>query len=364
MGKRELLIAIVFVAVAAAVYQVTATPAPNGQGFSLSRFWSQVRRSMPDRGSASTTSSQSIPVAPSVTSVRVSEITGAVAVVGETRDDIAADFSVRSTGPDDAQALACAKSARLKADTVGDTLGVSAVFVRECRNVGSLTLKVPRRLAARLEGGSGLRVSDVRALHVMGGTGGAILARIPGAISGDLRAGTVQIEDSGPIDLTLNSTQATIAKVRGTLRLDVRSGRCKATDVSAGVEIEERQAEIDLDAIQGTVRVGGMGGHVRILAPQGEVHVDVRRAGIAAEVSRAVPLSLTTTDGGIDLRLADGLGVDLDAAATDGDIIASEWQLTPTHGDHDAHLAHTWGKAALVSLRVSRGDITIKKIGR
>jgi hypothetical protein len=364
MGKRELLIAIVFAALAAVVYQVTSTPSANGQGFTFARFWNQLHRSMPDRASATAASTLSTPVPAGISGVRIAEIAGGVTIEGEDRDDIAAEFTVRASATDDALAAACAKFAHLKVDTVASILAFGPVYQRECRSVGTLTLKVPRRLTARIEGGNGLHVSDISALRVVGASGGAVLAGISAGITGDLRAGSVQISDAGPIDLTLNGTQSTITNVRGTLRLDLRTGRCVVTGVTGGAEIEERQSDLDLHDTKGLVRVGGTGGRLRVFAPQSEVRVDVHRATVSAEMSKAVPLSLSTTDGTIDVRLSDGLAVDLDAAAIDGNIVAGDWQLTATRSDHDAHLAHTWGTAAVISLRTSRGDITIKKLDR
>jgi hypothetical protein len=289
---------------------------------------------------------------------------GSITVIGEARDDIAAHLSVRSAAQDNAQAMACAKAARLKLDVTTDTVAVDANFDRACRSVGSLTLTVPRRLTARVEGGTNLRVSAVNALRVTGGGGGAVIQHIPAGVTGELRAGTIEITDVGPLDLTLTAAQATITGVHGAARLTVRAGRCLATDLTGDVDIDERQSEIALDAPRSAVRIAGTGGHVKIGAPQGEVHVDVRLAGISASLTRSTSLTLSTTDGGIDLSLADGLGLDLDATATDGDIIAHDWQLAPVRSDRSAHLAHAWGKTALVSLRVSRGDITIRKVGR
>jgi hypothetical protein len=364
MGKRELLIAIVFVSLAAVVYQVTSTPSASGQGFTFARFFNHLNRSMPDRASATSVSTLSTPVPAGISGVRIAEITGGVTIAGEERDDIAAEFTVRASATDDALASACARFAHLKVDTVASIVAFGPVYQRECRSVGTLTLKVPRRLTARIEGGNGLHVSDISTLRLVGSSGGAVLAGISGGITGDVRAGSVQITDAGPIDLTLNGTQTTITNVRGALRLDLRTGRCVVSGVSGNTEIEERQADLDLHDTKGLVRVGGMGGRLRVFAPQGEVRIDVLRSTISAEVARAVPLSLSTTDGTIDVRLSDGLAVDLDAAATDGNIVASDWQLTATRSDRDARLAHTWGTAALISLRTSRGDITIKKLDR
>jgi hypothetical protein len=372
MGKRELLIAITFVAIGAVVYQFTATPARPGEGFSWSRLWTRARQSVQaDRASAKITSTQTIVVPASVRELRLANISGAITITGETRPDISVEFGVQSSGPDDAQALARAKTTHLKVDTLEDAIVLGTTYPTGGQQVSSLTLKVPKRLAAKIAGGNGIRVSDLEALQLSASAGPGVLSRIRGLIGGDFRSGTLQIADAGSLDLTITGGQTTIAGVHGTARLDVRSGRCSLGGNAGPVEIDARQADLDITGNTGSVRIGGQGGHVRIVAPRAEVRIDMRRAGLTVELQHAVPMSLSTTEGTIDLKLGAPAGaagdappIDVDAIASDGDVVASDWHLMPTKIDHESRLAHAFGKTALVSLRTTRGDIVITKRGR
>src|SRR5919107_636683 len=102
MGKRELLIAAVFVFLGFAMYRFTAPPGdPSDQGFSISRIIDEIRREVRgQRETAETTTTVTRPVPNSVTELRLVFLSGTVSIVGEDRDDLEAEFHVRSTGYD------------------------------------------------------------------------------------------------------------------------------------------------------------------------------------------------------------------------------------------------------------------------
>jgi hypothetical protein len=229
---------------------------------------------------------------------------------------------------------------------------------------------VPKRLAARLEGVNGLTVTGIAALQLSGASGEGTLTEIAGLIGGDYRGGPLQVTDAGAVDLTLNNGRTTISGVRGTTRLDVRAGRCTIEGAVGSVEIENRAASLTVTRNHGPVHVGGQGGRLDITAPEGEVRADVRRTDISVELRRAVPMSLSTADARLELGLGGAPGttgqtpaVQLDAVATEGEVRATDWQLTATQSDTERRLEHAFGAGARVSLRTQRGDIVVKKLG-
>src|SRR5688500_10476532 len=106
MGKRELLIAAAFVFLGFAVYRFTAPPGdPSDNGFSVSRILDDIRREIRgQRETAETTTTTTRPIPPSVTEIRLVFLSGTVSIVGEDREDLEAEFHVRSTGYDTAEA--------------------------------------------------------------------------------------------------------------------------------------------------------------------------------------------------------------------------------------------------------------------
>src|SRR3954469_1009169 len=107
MGKRELVLISVFVALGVIVYQVTAPPpAPGSEGISLSGIFRNMKRGVQGaRETATADSTQSVPVDPAVKELRINvSRMSDVTVTGEDRADIAAELHVTARGFDQAEA--------------------------------------------------------------------------------------------------------------------------------------------------------------------------------------------------------------------------------------------------------------------
>src|SRR5262245_12974135 len=157
MGKRELLIAVIFGAVGFVVYQLTAAPPkPGERGFSLTQFFSGLRKEIRSHSvSAKETVSGALPLPGGVTELRVTVGRGTpITITGESRDDIAYEMPVESTGPDEATASSYAKKTQLRTDNLGASLALTIKFPDEARQTASLLLKVPAKLAVRVENAS------------------------------------------------------------------------------------------------------------------------------------------------------------------------------------------------------------------
>ncbi len=170
MGKRELLIIVAFVAIGVVAFELSAPPAPESRGFSFARFFQNARRNMRGNSAvASTTLTGDIPLAATVTEVRISGANRGVHVVGESRTTIAYELHIESDGPDDATALDAAKRATLKQDDLGSSLALTVTYPKEGTQWGALILHVPARLAVRVSGNGGADVSGVTSVESRSG---------------------------------------------------------------------------------------------------------------------------------------------------------------------------------------------------
>src|SRR5262249_44352085 len=144
MGKRELLIIVAFVAIGFVAYELTAPPPKEGEGFSLSKIFRNVRQGIQnDQPLASTTTSGTIDVSPSVTELRIPGTPRGVEVIGEDRRNIEYELHVESSGPDQPTALDYAKRTKIKQDDMGSSLQISVDYPREAKQWSALTLHVP-----------------------------------------------------------------------------------------------------------------------------------------------------------------------------------------------------------------------------
>lgn len=368
MGKRELLIAIAFIAVGVVVYELTASPAKPGQGFSFSNFFSNARRALrANSASASTTLTGNVPAPATLKTLRLS-LTGnsrQVKVVGEPRSDISYELGVTSTGPDEPTALSYAKQTALVVDDLGDVVMLRVNYPEPGRQSITFDVHVPSRLGLRIDGGvSGVDVANVAALQIDGVTGDAAIQTIAGALTGTHRNGDLKVSGAGNVKMRLVRSRSTFENVMQGLVLDLVDGSCKVAGGRGSLEIDQQRTEVEISGQKGTIRVGGNEGRVTVTNPADAVHVEVRRAPVELTMNAAVSATVMTTDAALRIFLAGPPPISIDAVASTGMIDAAEFNLSPQTNDDGTRLSHSFAKnadAPRLALRSTRGSITIRR---
>jgi hypothetical protein len=365
MGKRELFIILGFVVVGVITFQIAAPPAAEGQGFSFSRLWNRARQDMMrDSASAEHRHEATIAVGPELTELRLTEVPRDLRVVGEDRQDIGYRLDVRSTGPDPASALEYAKRTRLSEDQLGSALTVQMSFPREGRQTAKLEVRVPRRLAIRVQGVSVVDVTSVAAVHLDPISGDSVITHIAGAVTGVHRSGSLRVDDVGSLKLTLQNSSARLSDIRNGVVLDLRQGTCTLRDSRGPLELDAANAEVTVAAHTGPIRIGGNGGRVTVDAPSADTRIDLRRAELEVVLRTAVNVTAMTTDETLRLLLVGPPPVAIDALATEGGSIqGKEFGLTPDEQPGRQRVTTTIGDRATskVALRNLRGDVVIRK---
>jgi hypothetical protein len=368
LGKRELLLIVIFVAIGAVTYQFTAPPPKDGQGFSFSRLWSNARRGI--QGGAqpteSVTQTGAIAVGTGVTELRVTGVNRGIQILGETRRDIAYELTAESSGPDAATAKANAGRVVLKQDVLGAAIAIEVTYPRAGSQWAKLTLHVPARLAVRLQGGSGARAVNLAALELDRVSGITTAEDILGAVTGVLSGSELTIAGAGAVNLTLAASRARLSRIARGVTASTRAGRCEITDSQGAVAIDETNTEISITHHAGTIRTSGTGGRVTIDDPQQSVEVNVRNAPISLTLGAAVAVSVFAAGERVRVTFEGAPAVTVDAVAGGGGHIdASDFGLSPESADPDQEqrLTHAFAAAGAprVTLRNSRGDIVIAK---
>jgi len=366
MGKRELLIALAFVAVGLVAYQLTAPPPKEGErGFSLSRIFSNVRREMRANSTHVVFSHRgTVPLSVSIEEVRLNPGRGvALTVTGEARSDVVYEMPVESTGPDEPTALEYAKRTTLKTDDLGSAVALRIDYPPEARQTASLILRVPARMMVRVDSGSRVKIKGVRAVQLGNLSGEIAVDDIAGAVSGSHRNGELVVAKAGSVNLTLVSSRAKFRDVEHGLTLNARNGECEITSSRGPLELTAMNVETTVTTHDGPVQIGGEGGLVRLNAPARDAKIDVRRAEVEVQLGTAVPLTVLTTDETLRLVLDGPPPVEIDAGTTDGGHVqATDFGLNPEPAERGFRLTHAFGpKAARVVLRNTRADIVISK---
>jgi hypothetical protein len=367
MGKRELLLIIAFIFLGAVVYQIAAPAGPERQGgFSLSRMIDELRREMRAHSAeAEHASDTSIPLERGAAEVRVQAV-ARLSILGEERADIAAALRVHSTGADTAEAKALAERSLLKVDQTGGIVSIRIDYPREGRQRGELTLKVPRRLAVRLEGSAGrAELRDVGTVHLSGARGEVTIARLGGELRGTFQGGRLRLEQGvGLVKLTARRAEIEIDKVAGDAAFDLSGGSLRATRIGGRLELDINRADVEIDEIGGAIKVNAAEGMLDLAGITREARIDGRGTELVLELAAPAPITAFTSGETLTLRLPPG-GVTIDATATNGALRLPEAGLPDVRvdnldGEEQRARGPVRGGGPTLSLRVTRGDIIIR----
>jgi hypothetical protein len=324
MGKRELLLAAVFIAVGVVVYQVTAPPGdPSKPGFSLGRVVNEIRREIRgQRESAEETRRSVIPIAGAVTELRLGLRAATITITGEDRSDVEAEFHVRSNGFDKAEAERLVKESVLVVDEAGALLILSARFPEAGTQNATLSLKVPRQLGVRIDEKNGrFSVSGVSSVTIGSGTGETTISHVSGPVAVTQRGRVVTIENVGPLRLNASAgADVKLSGVTGDTNLTLQSAEVTATGLAGGLEIEARNSELRLEGLEklrGNVRLNLTSGELIMTGLSTEARIDGRRTEMRVELAAAVPLAIYNDSESVEVGLGRG-GLRIDAVASDG----------------------------------------------
>ena len=327
MGKRELLIAAVFVVLGFGVYQLTAPPSDaSSNGFSIGRMIDHVRREIRgQRATAEETFAAARPVPDTITEIRLTFGIGAVTIVGEDREDIVAEMHVRSTGYDEAEARRLAKESILTFDEAGALLMIAGKFPVAGRQTPTLRLRVPERLGVRLdEKGNTLEISNVASVLIGGGRGESTIRQIAGNVTMTQRGSELTITEIGSLKLnTFSGVEARVSKVHGDATLTLQGGEFRGEEFDGAIQLESRNADVQfekLEKLKGPVRVESTGGEIVFIGLGAETRIDARRSDIRVEHAGGAPLSIYSEgEETIELTVPPA-GFRMDALAIGGDI--------------------------------------------
>jgi hypothetical protein len=372
MGKRELLLIVVFVAVGVIVYSFTApAPGPNERGLSLSRLVEEIRREVRGNpGKAEITTTTAYPVSAEATEVVVRDNFSQVQIDGEQRTDIEATARVTSNGADDEEARRLAGETTLMIDRPGGAIS----FSPEAPDAGTqrlyLTMKVPSRLHVRIETPSSrIAVTNVPSLDITSGRTETTVKQIAGRANVVQRGGKLVIEDVESLKLNARGAETTLRNVRGEASMTIVSGEMRAEGFTGPIDLETQNAEIRIDRPEkskGPLRVNAIGGEVTVNGVRSDTRIDARNAEVAVAMAAPAPVVIYSTgDEPVAVTLPAG-GFVLDAVATEGriaDDVIRELGLAVT-GDAAKEQrvnGSVKGGGPTITIRSTGGDIRFVK---
>jgi hypothetical protein len=366
MGKRELLIIIAFVVVGAAVYSLTAPPAkPGERGFSISKVFSGIKKEISANAASAHVMAAGRIAAPStLTELRVSTARSVpLTIVGEAREDIEYEMPVESTGPDEATAKEWAGKVELRKDQLGSALELKTYFPDEGNQNAALTLRVPARLAVRVENSGQIKVSDVAGVELRNPTGEVTLSHV-GTVSGIHRNGDLTIDGATAVNVNLVSSRTKIRNASESVSINARSGECTIVESTGPIAATVTNVELVVNLFKNSFTVTGDGGRLKVVNAAGKLSIDVRRMLVEIEDSQSpnADFTIITSDEPIRVTLKDASDIAIDAIASAGTVRADDFGLKPAAESRISKLVTAPGNArGHIVLRNSRADIVIVK---
>jgi len=223
-------------------------------------------------------------------------------------------------------------------------------------------LRVPSRLAIRVDS-SGAYASKVAGLDLVNINGDVTAVDIDGPVTGQTRGGgDVRVTGATTVKLLLTRSSATFEHIQKGLTLDIRQGECRVAASSGPVQVDEASADVTISNHDGPIRVAGSNGRIVLEDPRDESRVDVTRAEVEVRVTKAVPLTLLTTDDTLRLLLDPATRATIDAFAEIGQIQAQDFSWQPEAIEKNARLSQSIGGGGpRISMRNLRGEIVIRK---
>ncbi|HSL23277.1 MAG TPA: DUF4097 family beta strand repeat-containing protein [Vicinamibacterales bacterium] len=362
MGKRELVLIVAFIFLGTLLYQATAPPGPEGGGFSLRGMVDHIRREVgPRREYLADERTQKLPVDAALSEVRVEGVFS-LRIEGTDGTDASARVQVYSTGVDESEARALGQKTTMKIARTGDMMQLAFAYPREGRQRALVTLSVPRRLRVRASGvRAELDVRGVAALEFDNTRGAVSVSSILGLVRGTHVGGEVSIENVKEVHLTARSSETTLSKVSGNVRLDLTAGALNARDLAGEVDIDANRADIELDRIGGLLRADLSQGSFEMNALSHETRVDARGTEVRISLAKPAPITARTTDENIEVRLPEQNGFALDISVDDGEIRLPEGAPQPSGDDRARHaVGPLHGGGPQLVLRTTHADVIVR----
>jgi hypothetical protein len=376
MGKRELVLILLFAVMGVVVYQFTAPPPPPGsEGVSFGGIVGKLKREIQgNRETASATVKQALPMDMGTRLVRINfQRNNDLTITGTDGTEISVEMTVTARGFDQAEAKAAADGAQVKLEKVGDAVSVSSVFApspsrdrRGSINNGTITVHVPRRLLVRVEPHTGkLLINDVAGVEVMGSRGETRIKGSTGHVILTHTGGALEIDNVPSLKLTARNSRGSIKRVAGTVSVEGTGGELELAEIAGPLDVESRNIEWRIDAaktVKPPMRFNGTGGRLRIEGLRTEARLDGRNVDMDVMLAAAAPVTIYNTGDDINVTSPPG-GYALDAVATEGRITSADSSITATPGDGpDARVsANIRGGGPPLTLRVTRGQIDVRK---
>ena len=366
MGKRELLLIVGFVLVGVLVYAVTAPePAPGQQSFSIAKLIEGLRREVHgNRASAEVRTSKSVPVSPAINEIRFETASATLSLSGEDRADVAFDLLVWSNGLDEADARKYATETALTLSDVGRTLVVGIDYPEPAQQRATLTVRVPKALAVRIQQSRGkLEITNVVSAELADTRGQVTIRGVGGRLAAVHRGGTLTIENVGQLKLSTRGSVVWLRDVKGQAGLQLQAGELHASRIAGPLDVESNGTRMEFKEWAGRkpMRFSTVEGALSAAGLASEMRVDARETKLDFVIDEPAPVEIYAEGHQPVAVTVPETGFDFEAIVIDGRLAVPDgFAEVKTSGAEQRAQTAIGGGGPKITVRSSRGEITIR----
>jgi hypothetical protein len=318
-----------------------------------------------NQSAAELTTNTTLKPPPGVSEVRFEIERAPTTIIGEDRPDIACELAVWSNGYDEAEAKRLARETKVTTSEAGASLVLGIDYPQPGRQRASLTVRLPKRLAIRVQPSRAkLEISNVASAEIVESRGQVTIRDVPGRVVITHRGGELTIEDVGEVKLNARGSVVTLKDVKGATVAQLQAGELRGGSFGGPIEIESQGSRIaleDLSESRKPIRVNAMGGVVTLGRVSSDTRIDGRDTRIEVEMEKAVPVAVYNEDEEPTRVTLPSAGVRVDALTTDGRLIVPESLLTVKIDGNEQRTSGTIkGGGPTITLRTKRGQIEIR----
>lgn len=196
------------------------------------------------------------------------------------------------------------------------------------------------RLVVALRGKSKFGFVVAFGSHVFGNAGLHVQAHVPHGSGLKVKTASADVDIAGRLsELDVNTVSGDL-RIRGEVGDDA-----KVKTVSGDIELERVDGDLSLQSVSGDLRAGRVAGGADIKSVSGDLRVEALTAG---------DVRFTSVSGDIEVGIAEGSFLDVDAGSTSGDLASEVPLASDPSGAGDGPTVVLRGKTISGDVRVFR----------
>jgi len=255
----------------------------------------------------------------------------------------------------------------VKARTAGGSLKFGAINgpFEGNTSAGSITVQGATGVVIAKTSGGGISLGTLGADATAETSAGSIsVKKAHGKLTATTHGGSIDLgEVGGPTRVETSAGSITVKAAKEQFGAITHGGKIEAGELNGPAQLETSAGSIKVRSARGPIVADTSGGGIEIDEVGDTVTAHTSAGSIVAAFTGQPreDCRLTTSGGGINVRIAENLGFDLDARTSGGRVI-TELPVTIT-GEHKsgALKGKVNGGGKLLELKTSAGDIVLKK---